>query len=319
MIKPGPQFKIKIYFALLVSFLFVLLNFDIVYGADLFFFSDRQLIKTGDYFQVDLYLNPNNENINVIDGKIIIPEDLLSVLEIIDGDSIVNLWIKKPIINNGKVVFSGMIPGGFKGVIDPFKEGYQPGKILSLILVAKNNGQGFIDLENMKVLLNDGLGTEAKVTTSHLQFEINPEAAGSTGLLPIKDPDPPESFEPLLARDPNIFNNKWFLVFSAQDKGSGIARYEIQETKNKRPGKDWIETQSPYLLKDQRLNSYIYLKAIDKANNERIVTISPRYPIVWYKNYTFWIIIILGLVCMYLLGFISKKKLLIKNITHDKV
>ena len=31
-------------------------------------------------------------------------------------------------------------------------------------------------------------------------------------------------------KDPNVFDGKWFLVFAALDKGSGIDHYEVMET-----------------------------------------------------------------------------------------
>jgi hypothetical protein len=37
----------------------------------------------------------------------------------------------------------------------------------------------------------------------------------------------------------------------------------------------WIETQSPYVLKDQTLNSTIRVKALDKAGNETIALLIP--------------------------------------------
>jgi hypothetical protein len=37
----------------------------------------------------------------------------------------------------------------------------------------------------------------------------------------------------------------------------------------------WIEDRSPYVLKDQKLNSIIRVKAIDKAGNEYIATYIP--------------------------------------------
>jgi len=41
-------------------------------------------------------------------------------------------------------------------------------------------------------------------------------------------------------------------------------------------GADWIETESPRLLKDQELKSHIYVKAIDKAGNETIAAVEPQ-------------------------------------------
>ncbi len=308
-------------FLKLLSCIFVLFFawFSVIDAATLFFKPSSQEIKTGDYFQVDLYLNPSNEDINAVEGKIVIPENLLAVSEVLEGDSIVSLWMKRPTLEDGKIVFSGVIPGGFKGAIDPFKEGYQPGKILSLILKTKIDGQGFISIESAKTLLDDGQGTETKLSIINYQFSISQEAPTVTGLLPIKDPDPPELFEPTLARSPDIFDNQWFLVFVAQDKGSGIARYELQETENKQPEDAWIKAESPYLLKDQQLNSYVYVKAVDKAGNERVAVVfpqdNPRDAIFRYDNYYFRVILLLGVAAILLLLIFLWRKGFAKKIT----
>jgi len=51
-------------------------------------------------------------------------------------------------------------------------------------------------------------------------------------------------------------------------------------------------------LKDQNLESYIYVKAVDKASNERIAIVNPQTQtqIKWYvlyKNYLIWVIMLL--------------------------
>ncbi|HHE65575.1 MAG TPA: hypothetical protein ENL09_06080 [Bacteroidetes bacterium] len=94
--------------------------------------------------------------------------------------------------------------------------------------------------------------------------------------------------------DPNIYDGKYFIVFSTVDKQTGLDHYEILEITpeelekikkedggianffNKLFGKweeksSWKEGESPYLLADQSLGSVIKVKAIDKAGNERLV------------------------------------------------
>jgi len=87
-------------------------------------------------------------------------------------------------------------------------------------------------------------------------------------------------------------------VFATQDKGSGIDYYEIKESRQKflKIFKKWVIAESPYVLKDRKLRSYVYIKAVDKAGNERIAVVEPRYPIKWYENYWIWIIIILAII-----------------------
>ena len=302
--------KLKIIINVLVLFF---AWFGVARGTEIFFDPSSQEIKPGDYFQIDLLLDAQSEEINAIEGKIIIPENLIEVQEILDGDSIINLWIEKPtfVLKEKSIVFGGVIPGGFKGVLSPFHQGYEAGKIFSVIFKTKNETEnlteGQIKLKDVKILKNDGLGTEARLLITNFQFKINKEAPTIEGFLPIKDPDKPELFEPIISE----IDNKWFLVFITQDKGSGIDYYAVYESLRKKEitqisAKDWVKAESPYLLKDQKLGSYIYVKSVDKAGNERVVALLPKNPTTDYKNYIFLVIIILTITIVYIIK--EKKK-----------
>ena len=101
-----------------------------------------------------------------------------------------------------------------------------------------------------------------------------------------KDTIPPEAFDIEIPQDPSIFEGKYFIIFSTIDKQTGLDYYEIKEGE-----KDWQRGQSPYLLEDQRLESIIRVKAVDKAGNERTVLVGPlRFP---EKPFPYWIIILI--------------------------
>ena len=116
-----------------------------------------------------------------------------------------------------------------------------------------------------------------------------------------KDRESPETFRPEIARDESLFDGKWFLVFATQDKKSGIDHYEVKET---RQGtltmfSKWIPAESPYVLQDQGLRSYVFVKAVDKERNARVTKVSPQNPLGWYENYENWFIIVLGLIIVF--------------------
>ena len=82
------------------------------------------------------------------------------------------------------------------------------------------------------------------------------------------------------------------LIFTTQDKGSGIEYYAVQErSREVIDEKAWQRTVSPYVLADQNLKKYIYVKAVDKKGNERIALIRPTST-SWYTNYSLWSILI---------------------------
>ena len=276
-------------------------------GAILYFEPDVQEIGVGQQFQVDISLNAENEAINAVEGKIVFPGELLELKEIRDGNSIINFWVERPKTeSNNQIIFSGITPGGY---ID------KQGLIFSTIFQSKNEGKGTIEIQEAKTLLNDGKGTEASLTISNFQFLISKQIPISQIPIPeIKDTDPPEDFKPEVASDPTIFDGKWFLVFATQDKGSGVDHYEVKETRQRFLDifSKWVTAESPYILRDQELRSYVFVKAVDKAGNERIIVLPPQKSLSWYENY--WILGILIMIGLIVAG-ISLRKILWKKNT----
>jgi hypothetical protein len=93
----------------------------------------------------------------------------------------------------------------------------------------------------------------------------------------------PSPFSIELVQDNNVFNGKYYIVFSTTDKQSGIDHYEVLEEPIRElslfkwgaPNHAWVRVKNPYVLTDQRLQSVIRVKAVDKAGNERIATYAP--------------------------------------------
>ena len=132
-----------------------------------------------------------------------------------------------------------------------------------MVFQSKKVGNDSFSFSSIQILQNDGLGTKITTNGIPLTFSIVPISGdGRQKDLKITDTDPPEDFTPFVASDPTIFDGKFFLIFSATDKGVGIDHYEVREG-------FWSEyerAESPYLLKDQSLGKFISIKAIDKYN-----------------------------------------------------
>ncbi len=283
----------KLKFLILLSAFFFLFSGYFAIAAEISLSAKTQEVAVGKQFRVDMILNTSNEEINAVEGRIIFPSDILELKEIRTANSIVNFWVEKPRSNSdGQIIFSGITPGGYQG---------EKGLLFSLIFLPKKEGRGVVDIQEAKTLLNNGKGTEAPLSISPYQFTISPVVSTAPSVPPIIDKEPPESFIPEIAQNPATFNGKWFLAFATQDKGSDIDHYEVKESRQKIFGifAKWVTAESPYILQDQELRSYIFVKAIDKAGNERIAKINPQNPLGWYEDYENWIIIILGLVIVY--------------------
>lgn len=288
------HFPFSIFSAVLLFSAFYFLIFAPVFAAELFIESAGQEVKVGQQFEVELFVNTAQEDINAFEGKIIFPGDILDLKEIRDGDTIVNFWIEKPHQpqatgdkRQGEIVFSGITPGGFNGT---------KGFIFSAIFEGKKEGTAKFEIGDARTLRNDGTGSAAPLMMVPSEITVSSGTPAEIPLVPkIKDTEPPEAFVPEIAKDPTLFEDKWFVVFATQDKSSGVDHYEIKESRQRILsifGK-WVTAESPYVLADQELRSFIWIKAVDKAGNVRIEKVLPQNPLAWYEDYGNWIIMII--------------------------
>ena len=249
--------------------------------------------QQNDTFIVEIKIDTEGECINAVEANLNFSQDILKAIDFSQGNSILTLWVKPPAIdqNSGLTSFAGGIPGGYCGRISgDLGETNLLGKIIFRVpslTVGEENLAEVKFLDTSQVLLNDGLGTKAELTTQGAVFKILAE-----GVEPSKDEWQeeiekdiilPESFEIEIHQTPAIFEGKYFITFFTTDKQTGIDHYEVKEGK-----KDWEEVSSPYLLEDQSLQSIIKIKAVDKAGNERIAEYSPPK-----KPFRYWIIILI--------------------------
>ncbi len=274
-------------FSVLCAFVFSSVN---VSAAELFFGSTGREVGVGQLVEFGVFLNSQGETINAVEGEIVFPIDMVELRQIRDANSIISAWIEKPTEDEnikGKIHFSGIVPGGYTG---------NKGLLFSFIAEAKKLGSITISSLNEQILLSDGQGTPAKLARAPIT--IYGTNTTSSLFLPPYDPDAPEIFTPTIGQDTNVFDGKYFIVFTTQDKGSGIKEYQVAEEHLwpwqklfvHTPG--FVTSESPYILKDQSLQSTIYIKAIDNDGNERIIEIPPAH-LPWYEKYFIWCILFL--------------------------
>lgn len=255
-------------------------------AAEVSFYAPDKELGINSIFKIDIILDTEGESINAVEGSVVFPRAVLGIKEISDGNSIISFWIQKPKLNlDNKISFSGIIAGGYNG----------KGRVFSIVFQALEQGNISVAAENLKVLLNDGQGTEAKIKTKSLLVAIRSSISGSSW-VPLADKEPPENFEIYLSNDVSVFGGKWFAVFSSQDKNSGIRGYEVAEKKQSifdflKPF-NWNSAESPYVLKDQELKSDIFVRAIDNVGNQRVEHLAAANSVKWYENWLVWIIII---------------------------
>lgn len=243
-----------------------------VLAVDVFLFSANKEL-TSDGTVVTLGLDTGSEKINAISGEL----SVVGQLEVSNANSVIPLWVEAPVVKDGTVSFSGIIPGGFSGT----------GRIISLVFSAPVNPASVVQIKKITILRNDGSGQAAETKI------IIPSTFLTQALdLPTSDDKTlPETFTPLLSKNDKLLDNQSYLIFNTTDKGSGVVKYFVSESTDKSDF-NWQEATSPYLLQDQTLGSYVFVKAVDRAGNELVVEL-PRGE-KFYQFWWFWFIIIIS-------------------------
>jgi hypothetical protein len=265
------------------------------FGAYLYIDPSESTVYRGDTVTLAVRVDTDEgECINVIDASISYSNNIKAI-DVSRGESILNVWVEDPVIDevNKKVTFAGGIPGGYCGRIagDP--------SLTNVIaeLVFRSPGLSIgggtepvarLDFDaETQVLLHDGFGTPAELRMSGadvlLDSKIGSQVSDDWNGRIQDDAIPPSDFNIVLTKDTEAFNRQYYIVFNSVDKQSGIDRYEVMEEpfeefnlfKWGAADAPWVRTQSPYVLKDQSLNSTIRVRAIDKAGNETVAVLVP--------------------------------------------
>lgn len=245
-------------------------------------------------------IDTEQQNINALEGDLVLPANI-KVNNIFDSSEIISFWVEKPAINGTAIHFSGITPGGFKG----------RGILFRVIVRSDIEQQTIFKFANLQSLLNDGLGTAVNISGTNFYLNFVSDTSVAPVEISISDHELPENFTPIISRLDEIESGIFFLVFDTQDKGTGIDHYEVRE--------GWRRYQkavSPYRLRNQKLNEDVFVKAVDKMGNERIVKVLAFYPKAWYEKIEFYAIILFVLVVLFVL---YKKKIVhVKSSNKNK-
>jgi hypothetical protein len=275
--------KLKIYSGLIIGITFSCLFTNPTLAAS--FSLDKNLVGLGRQ-EISVLLDSEGQEINAVSLTLKFSAGEIFVKNLSDANSIISLWIDKPSFSEkeGEIHFSGIIPGGYNSAHGLLV------KINFETDFSKNVVFGFKDAT---VLLNNGLGTEAKILGTPLNLTVSASVATTTperaSLLP------PENFKPEIISDPGLYGGKWALIFSTTDKGSGVDYYEVLESGGTIG--PWKNAESPYLLEDQNLSSDVFVRAVAKDGSFIIVKIpSKNIPLSFKKYYSLLVVLLLLIV-----------------------
>ncbi len=263
-----------------------------------------QEVRTGDTFMVDVVLDAEGREVNAIQGELMFPPNLFSVKAFYERDSIMGVWVERPrVVEAGKLFWSGIMPGGFSGILGPYQVDATPGRLFTIQFQTLQEGEGVLALQSGTVLLHDGVGTKDAVTNGSMTVMVSDEAPYHAEVR-ISDRNPPEAFIPEIVRDADTEDGKWMLVWNAHDKETGISYFTVFESPRVRKAiseDEWESATSPYVLRDQARRSYVYLRAVDGAGNERVVGILPERGSYGWRDALIGFAILIVLACTPLL------------------
>jgi hypothetical protein len=275
-------------FPLFIFTLILLVPTIFVHAAKVSFEQPSDIVQAGDVVTILLQIDTEGKTLNAFAGEIKYSEETLEVAEILDGDSIVNFWVENPGVKDDMVVFSGITPGGVTG---------RELNLLAIKFTVIKEGVGEVALAQSEFLVHDGLGTPETVSSVDLAFNILGALSAPAATTEYVDTEPPEPFAPVVVQDKDVFEGDPFLVFSTEDKGSGIAFYEVKE------GTFAYEAAtSPYRIKNPQLKEALFVRAVDHDGNEYIAEVYPQSAKHWRDAVTTKAVILI--VCMLALLFV---------------
>lgn len=231
----------------------------------------------GSIVSVHVSLRSVGQPINAFEGVLSIPTGIQLESISYPGSLPVN-WIGKPSVVGGRVVFSGIIPGGFEGVLDPLAQGLEFGRIFTVNLRTSTLGTYELSPQIIEAYANTDDHEPVVFVTMTDTVVVEGVALSSSVITSATDDImPPETFSIVLTRDDRIWDGRNFIVFQTSDAGSGIYFYTVTEGT-----REPVTSGSPYLLEDQSLRSDITVRAYDLAGNIRVARLaSTRNP--WEK------------------------------------
>ena len=235
-------------------------------AASIYFSPSGGTYGVGKTFSVYVIVSSADKAMNAVSANLSFPADLLSVTSISKTNSIVNFWVQEPSYSNS----SGTI--SLEGVV--LNPGYvgTAGRVATITFRAKDSGAARVAFSSGDVLANDGLGTSILATLGSGTYTLTESGAEEAVEAKPKqesavDNEKPSKFTVTEVSTGIPGNPKAKFLFQAEDKGSGVDRYEVQidngeETKAVVDASNMYET--PALLPGEHA---LFARVFDKSGN----------------------------------------------------
>lgn len=133
------------------------------------FVSSQAVVEAGDRFSLQVMVDATKP-VNAVDVAIALPEDLVEVISLDTGESVITIWTEEPSYDNGIVYLRG---GTFrKGFVGTHQ-------IVTIELEAKRTGVATVALDDMELYAGDGSGEEVAIATEEVSTQVTIGNAGS--------------------------------------------------------------------------------------------------------------------------------------------
>ncbi|MBI5037723.1 MAG: hypothetical protein HZC01_03425 [Candidatus Kerfeldbacteria bacterium] len=144
-----------------------------------------QTVSLGDTFIATVQVDSEREYINVVQGTIVYPTDLLEAVSVDTGASFLSMWVTPPTIDaaSGTIAFLGGKPNGTLVADSPVLRITFRARALGTATVSMNDSDAVIHL-------NDGNGTRAALSLLTAQWSITNPAPDNLAIESATHPDP---------------------------------------------------------------------------------------------------------------------------------
>ncbi len=141
------------------SFVFATLFVGLIFPSFIFAAGDANInlssslktVTAGGRTTVEVYASSPTQSLNAISGNVVFPSNLLQIVEISRGGSIIDFWTEEPHAIGNRIKFEGI-------VLNPGYSGGH-GSIFKITFEGRSEGNARVYLSDGAVLANDGLGS----------------------------------------------------------------------------------------------------------------------------------------------------------------
>jgi peroxiredoxin len=284
------------------------------YAMDIFTTPSASQVEVGDTLTVDIYLQNDDieQSVNALAGEYAYSSELLRVKTISVNGSIINGWIVSPfVVEEGKITWSGIIPGGFAGTQDAFTSELSSGLLMSITFQAVREGDAYFSFSNIQAHQNDSVGTlmniVPQISTVHISFSTKKLIDNASSTSSVSDQS--TGLDVQVIKNTAGNSQKWFVTFVPGITSMiDVSAYQIIETHQSDPDlvleNAWKSAQSPYELQNQDRTSYVHIKYRGLNGKEYIYTLQP------VTGYSKWGIlkVLLCAIIFFVFGYLWKKR-----------